>query len=237
MYALDQNAAREADSFGSYLTETGKYIGAFTRAEKLISKNKGTHGIGFTFESAGQTTRFDVWTMNAQNEHLSGFKAINALMACMSLRGIKPAPGQVERYNWDTQQKETVQAEVFPDLVGKPVGLVLQKTEYEKMRDGHKTGETGWRLELVAPFRAADEFTASEILDRKTKPEKLAAIIAVLSDRPLKSRPAQQSRAHDDVNAQAQHATTRSAGSGFEDMDDDVPFRDPVSYRGAHLVM
>lgn len=237
MYALDQNAAREADSFGSYLTETGKYIGAFTRAEKLISKNKGTHGIGFTFESAGQTTRFDVWTMNAQNEHLSGYKTINAIMACMSLRGIRPVPGQVDRYNWDTQQKETVQAEVFPDLVGKPVGLVLQKTEYEKMRDGHKTGETGWRLELVAPFRAADEFTASEILDRKTKPEKLAAIIAVLSDRPLKSRPAQQSRAHDDVNAQAQHATTRSAGSGFEDMDDDVPFRDPMSYRGAHLVM
>lgn len=28
-----------------------------------------------------------------------------------------------------------------------------------------------------------------------------------------------------------------SAGSGFEDMTDDVPFRDPVSYRGAHLVM
>ena len=28
-----------------------------------------------------------------------------------------------------------------------------------------------------------------------------------------------------------------SAGSGFEDMTDDVPFRDPMSYRGAHLVM
>ena len=28
-----------------------------------------------------------------------------------------------------------------------------------------------------------------------------------------------------------------SAGSGFEGMTDDVPFRDPMSYRGAHLVM
>lgn len=225
MYALDQTAAREADSFGSYLSETGKYIGTFTRAEKLISKSKGTHGIGFTFESTGkQTTRFDIWTMNAQNERLSGFKAINALMACMSLRGIKPASGQVERYNWDEKKNETVQAEIFPDLLGKPVGLVLQKTEYEKMRDGHNTGETGWRLELVAPFRAADEFTASEILDRKTKPEKLASIIAVLSDRPLKSRPAAQGQRHEDVNAQAQHASTRSAGSGFEDMDSDIPW-------------
>ena len=29
----------------------------------------------------------------------------------------------------------------------------------------------------------------------------------------------------------------RSAGSGFDDMDDDIPFRDPMSYRGAHLVL
>ena len=28
-----------------------------------------------------------------------------------------------------------------------------------------------------------------------------------------------------------------SAGSGFDDMDDDIPFRDPMSYRGAHLVL
>ena len=32
-------------------------------------------------------------------------------------------------------------------------------------------------------------------------------------------------------------APTPSAGSGFDDMTDDVPFRDPMSYRGAYLVM
>ena len=32
-------------------------------------------------------------------------------------------------------------------------------------------------------------------------------------------------------------APAPAAGSGFDDMTDDVPFRDPVSYRGAHLVM
>ena len=32
-------------------------------------------------------------------------------------------------------------------------------------------------------------------------------------------------------------APAPSAGSGFDDMTDDVPFRDPMSYRGAHLVM
>jgi hypothetical protein len=28
-----------------------------------------------------------------------------------------------------------------------------------------------------------------------------------------------------------------AAGSGFENMDEEIPFRDPASYRGAHLVM
>lgn len=28
-----------------------------------------------------------------------------------------------------------------------------------------------------------------------------------------------------------------NSGSGFDDMDDDIPFRDPLSYRGAHLVL
>jgi hypothetical protein len=28
-----------------------------------------------------------------------------------------------------------------------------------------------------------------------------------------------------------------STGSGFDDMDDDIPFRDPLSYRSAHLVL
>lgn len=223
MYQLDPNAAREADSFGSYLSETGKYIGTFTRAEKLVSKNKGTHGIGFTFESTGkQSTRFDVWTIDASGKHLGGFKAVNAIMACMKLRLLTEAQGKVERYNWDTQQKDIVDATIFPDLMGKPVGLVLQKTEYEKVREGHKTGETGWRLELLAPFSAEGEFTASEILDRKTKPEKLASIIATLADRPLKNRPAALTPRADD--GYSGPPAGHPASSGFEDDGWDIPF-------------
>ena len=49
------------------------------------------------------------------------------------------------------------------------------------------TGETGWRLELFAPFEAATDFTAGEIIDKKIKPEQLAKMEAVLQDRPLRS--------------------------------------------------
>lgn len=218
MYALDQQAAREADQIGSYLNETGKYKGRFTRAEKLVSKQKGTHGVGFTFEAEDKrTTRFDVWTINGQGEQLPGYKFVNALLACLKVRQVTEARAKVDRYNWDTKQTEQVDAVVFPELTGKPVGLVLRNTEYEKMRDGMLTGETGWRLEPLVPFEASGEFTSSEILDRKTKPEKLAAVMATLTDRPLKKRAAP---------ALSPRAATAAAPSFAEDFDDggDIPF-------------
>lgn len=222
MYQLNTKAAREADSFGSYLQETGKYIGQFTRAEKLISKNKGTHGIGFTFECNGQTAKFDIWTMDTANKPLGGFKALNAIMACLSIKGIAPTTGTVERYDWEAKTTNKVQAEVFADLCGKDIGLVLQKTEYEKMKEGRLTGEYGWRLELVAPFRAADEFTSSEILDRKTKPEKLASIMATLGDRPLKNKRHAVHSAPNDAGYSAMPEPPHHVA--FAPMGDDIPF-------------
>lgn len=224
MYSIDKQAAIEADNHGGYLAETGKYKGQFTRAEKLISKNKGTHGVGFTFEDESKrTTRFDIWTRKGSGENLMGYNALQAIITVMGLRGITPSPGIVDRYNYDTKATDKVQAEVFTELVGKPVGLVLRSTEYEKMRDGHLTGETGWRLELLAPFRAADEFTSSEIMLGHTKAVKLPALIATLADRPLKARPAPVARSDDGYGGSI--PAGHPAASGFEPDDgSDIPF-------------
>ena len=209
MYTLNTQLAREADTQSNYLTETGKYIGRFTRAERLVSK-KGTEGIGFTFENASKmSTKFDLWLKNASGEDLPALKTLSAILVCLKLKDIKPAPGKVERYDFETKTKNIVDAEIFPGLLNKPIGLVFQKTEYEKMRDGALTGETGWRLELLMPFEAESELTASEILDRKTKPERLAAVIATLGDRPLKNKSVKPS-----------HANTANS----ENLDEDIPF-------------
>lgn len=223
MYTIDATAAREAENFSSYLAETGKYKGKFIRAEKLVSTNKGTHGVGFTFESdSKQTTRFDIWTMNAQGEHLMGFKTINAIMACMKIKNVAEVKGEVDRYDYETKQTHKVQAEVFPELVNRPIGLVLQKNEYEKMREGRKTGETGWRLELTAPFEAATEFTAAEIMDRATQPKKLASIMSSIADRPLKNRPAAQ--ANHPSNDYSEPPAGHPANGGFSSPDEDIPY-------------
>lgn len=187
MYTLDQTAARDADNIGAYLKDSGKYKGTFIRAENLTSKGKGTKGIGFTFEDdSKRTTRFDLWTISGDGTHLSAYNTAMAIMTCLRQKTLTPVTAEIDRYNYDDKKNEKVQAEVFKDLMGKPIGVVLRNTEYEKMKDGKKTGEYGWRLELVVPFDANSELTASEILDRKTQPEKLAVIVASLQDKAIK---------------------------------------------------
>lgn len=187
MYTLDTTAAKKADSIGAYINETGKYTGTFTRAEKLVSQSKGTHGIGFTFkDDHGKECRFDVWTMKGDGEALSGMNNVNAMMACLQVRSMGPIQLRVKK--WDASQGAEAVMEVpcFAELMNKRIGLLLRAEEYEKMKDGRKTGETGWRMNLFACFQADTELMASEILDRKTKPEQLAKVIGQLADRPLK---------------------------------------------------
>jgi hypothetical protein len=213
MYQLDAKAAKESDNIGAYLSETGKYVGKFIRAEMLKSKTTGTDGVGFTFVSdTGQSTRFDLWTVKANGEQLSGYKALMAIMACMKQRSLTPTKQEVERQDFATRQNYTEIADVFPELMNKPIGLLLRSTEYEKMKDGQKTGETGWRLEMFGAFEAATEFTAGEIMDKKTKPEQLAKMVAMLADRPLKKKAASHSQ------------SAFAGGTRFADMDDDIPF-------------
>lgn len=191
MYNLDQNAAKEADNFNQYLDQTGKYKGVFTRAESLVSKSKGTKGIGFTFQTDDKrTTRFDIWTEKGNGEKLSGFNTVMAIMQILKARNIKPMPAIIEKYDFDTKKIEKVEAEVFQDLMNKPIGVLLRNTEYEKFKDNAPTGNYAWRLELFMVFDAQTEFTASEIIDKKTIAERLPSIIATLEDRPLKNKKA-----------------------------------------------
>lgn len=219
MYQFNAATAAEADNISAYLDETGKYKGKFTRAEKLISSNKGTHGIGFTFEDESKrTARFDLWTVDNTGKQLMGFKSLQAILAVLRFpagRDLKIAQAQVDRYDYDTRQTTKVQAETFPDLINRPIGLVMRNTEYEKMRDGMKTGETGWRLELVVPFQADTELTASEIVGNKTQQQKLAGIMATLADRPLKTR-----AAHGQRNDHGGPPPGHPAAGGFDDFGD-----------------
>lgn len=208
MYALDTNEAKRADSTGNQIKEIGKYVGAFTQAEDITAKT-GTKGIAFNFAtSTGQKARVSIYTMKSDGEKLGGYGTLSAIMACLKIRTLAPVQGKVTGYDYEAKQETVKQGSIFPELC-KPIGVLLETEEYLK-----NDNTIGNRMVLRGVFQADTELTASEILERKTKPEQLAKMVATLRHRPLKTAGAQPTRT----------APTGAAGSGFDDMDDDIPF-------------
>lgn len=201
-YDLNPEAAKQAEQ--GRITETGKYSGTFTRAEAVISK-KSTEGIEFTFRSSGGSDAdfLTLWTHNADGKELFGLKVLNALMTCMRVKQIKPANAFIEK--WMDGSKQKTDATVFPDLMNRSIGVLLQKEYYTK-----NDGSTGSKLNLIGCYETSTEMTASEILNKATKAERLGGMVASLKDKAAPTSAASRAPA--------------MAGSGFDDMDDDIPF-------------
>lgn len=211
-YSLDTNQARKADQRGGVINETGKYIGRLLRAED-IETDKGTKGIDFSFMSRdGQKTRFALYTAKRDGSRINiGHGFVMALMTCLGLRDIKPMTCKVKKWDQAANAEVDSEAPCFPDLMNKDIGLLLESEQYEK-----SDGSIGKRMVLAGVFQSSTELTATEILDRKAKPEQLAKIVATLRDRPL--RPSKGG-----TPAGGGSRPAASSG-GFDDMDDDIPF-------------
>ena len=209
-YDLDVSAAKNAESIGKYIRETGKYIGKFTRAEVLISKEKGSRGIEFDFLCDGKECTLQVWTHSANGEPFSGNNMIHAIMTCLKLRGIKPNIQRTQKYDYDLKQKVIIDAHVFADLMNKPIGLLLQKelSEYQ--------GKEKSKMLIYAAFDANTEQTASEIIDKIAQPVALGKMVANLADK--------DNRKHQpNASASQQYANYRG-GNQNQPLDDDLPF-------------
>jgi len=211
-YDLNPEQAKQAES--ARIVETGKYVGVFTAAYGAESQ-KGTEGIEFAFKTDdGRTADFlTLWTYNTDGKELFGLKVLNAVMTCLRAKKITPQNGVVEK--WENGQRVPVQVQVFNDLTNKRVGLLLQREEYRK-----QDGSTGSKFNIVGAFDAESEMTASEILTKATRPEKLAGMVAALRDKLLPAGAGGSAG-----GSRSQGGGYGSAPSnGFEDMDDDIPF-------------
>ena len=216
MYTLDVQAARHADTAGATIKEIGKYVGEFIQAKDVVTK-KGGRGIEFIFKSQGrQKANLAIYTTGANGDRYQGYDALMAIMTCLQLRGIKPAPGKVTRYDFEAKKEVVEDGTVFPDL-HKPIGVLLETEDYEK-----KDGSIGTRMVLKNVFQPGTELTASEILDKKTQPELLAKMVEGLRHRPLKGARQPAPRQDDGFGGPP---AGHPASSGFDEMDDgSIPF-------------
>lgn len=207
--SLNANEARKADNFSSIIRETGKYVGVITRAEKLLS-SKGTEGVGLSFKTDdGATASYlDVYTQKANGEKLWGYNIVQSILCCTKTKNADE--GEITFDKWDREVGEMVKAKAvgYPSLMGKRVGLLLQRV----LETNETNGKDVDRVNIVAVFEAATGLTASEILDGKTKAEKtevrLKALTPIWDKRKVK-KPV---------------AAAVGATGNASDFDDDIPF-------------
>lgn len=190
---FNEELAGKADDFANRLDTSGAYIGTFLRAEATTSQ-AGTEGIVFEFDggSAGKT-EFTLWTRKEDGSTAFGMNFVQALMLMFGLRNLRSVAGKVMRWDEDANGRVEQDGEVFPDLVGKRIGVVLQKELTTK-----RSGGDSYRMNLYGVFHHESKLTASEIRERKVQPAKLDKLLKSLKDkdnRKASAEPAQPSMA------------------------------------------
>jgi hypothetical protein len=208
MYALNTQAARQADERFGRIEQHGAYTGVFLRAEDITSRN-GARGIDFEFETAEkQSATFSVWTFDRQGKEIpSSMKLVSAMLTCFALRNIEPQAVRVKKWNRDVGARQEMDVEGFPMLMNKPIGVLFDTEDYQK-----NDGSLGSRVVLAGFYRAADGLMAGEILDKKVTGAQLQKFIGTLRHRPMRQAQSQQSR------------QPEMAGAGGGSFDYDVPF-------------
>lgn len=208
-FNLDPNSAKKGSGSAGGIDETGEYTGNITLAMH-IEADSGASGIQFSFESdTGQKSNYiNVYTHGKDGNPIFGLDTVNALMTCLKLRGIKPEKRDVEIRDFQSGQSKKESCDVYPELMNKPVGLILRKEWYV-----NTGGEDKFRMALFAPFEASTGKLAVEVLDDRPAEGK-DKIVSSLKD---KGAPRQQKPTGG--------AQQRSSEPGpIDDFDDDIPF-------------
>lgn len=192
-YTFNEEQATKADDVANRIDTSGAYVGVFIRAEAVESE-KGTTGVKLEFDggSAGRA-EFTLWTRKDDGSNAFGMNFLQSIMMMMGLRGLASKEGRVLQWDADAGQRIEVDGEVFPDLVGKHIGVVLQKELTTR-----QSGGDSYRMNLYGVFHPDSKLTASEIRERKATPAKLDKLLKSLKDKDSRKpgmEPAQPSMA------------------------------------------
>lgn len=209
-FTLDAQAAKDANSGGKRIKETGRYNGTI-KAAWYECNDRGTESVQFLFESddGQEAGPLALYTHNGDGKELPSYKTLNAIMTCVKARTLSAKPGPVELYDFDAGGTVQKTKDVYPELTGKPVGLVLQQEEYT-----NRNGELKERMIILAPFEAGTGRMAAEVLAQKTEAHAIDGIMSWLEKHPVKGA----------KGARTPAASTPSPQSSSTFEDDDIPF-------------
>lgn len=149
-FTYNQESALSAGLSG-FINESGAYVLTITEAKYMISSG-GAKSIEFSVEAddgrkANYLSVYTVKKDGTPNTH--GVNMINAIMGCTGVNQL-------------TMVMKDVNTHLAPELIGKKVGFVLQKTL--KTKDN---GQESYSFDIRMPFIAATRQTLQEKVDGK----------------------------------------------------------------------
>ena len=202
-YDLDINAAVRVGN-APRITDTGAYVGKIYDAYQYQTKGGATM-VRIEFIAGDErraTTEMCIVKKNGSDAF--GINIFHALLACCHMRSTTAQPDQVFLFG----QKQKI--ERFKDMLGKPVGLLLQK-ETDLSREKYQDS-----LKIVTPFDPVSRQTAKELLE-KAEAKMLDKLIASTKDRVTGSRSNPAVEQFESPERQAPADSSSSFG-------DDIPF-------------
>jgi len=212
-YTLDTEAAKQANTGGKRITESGAYAGTLKAA--FYEKNeKGTESVHLMFEADNgqEIGPLAIYTHSADGTPLQGYNAFNALLTCLRIKAVDTKMGNVELYDFDSQKVVTKRKELYSALSGKPAGLLLRQEEYKK-----QNGDVGTKMTLAGSYEPSSRLMAGEILAKKTDPVDLDKAVTWLAANPIK-------HLRGGSRGSAPSGGYSSPAPAVDFADDDIPF-------------
>ena len=202
----DQLAVQPETNVGARIETSGAYVGRLTMAKERTAKT-GTQGIEFTFEADdGRVARYlTLWVARANGEKIEyPFSLLSALMACLEVKSIESSAETVDEWNPASGTWAPAEAQTFPALMNKPIGVLLQREEREW------EGKTYVSMKIAQFFDPRDRSTPAEIISGKRSGQALEKLVSNLRETVVRA------------DAPPTGAAPVGGGSaGFAEIDDD----------------
>lgn len=172
---LDTNAAIDGT-----IDESGAYVGEFKKVVVVKSRDKGTHGLKFTFESdEGGVIDTTLWVRSADGKDLFSAAQLAAMRVVLGAQKLVVADGLDDQWSAEEGRRVPTPCKVIANLTGKKIGLVLQKTT----KDNPSRPEYP-RVDynVKGAYAPATRLTAGEIVKGVKEPKELDKILSKLKD-------------------------------------------------------
>lgn len=169
--------AKKADRLGESIATTGYYTGHF---ENVYARHTDSGAImhGFVFKSDDELkANFEMCTFGKDGKPTFALDMLHAGMACLKVRSAKAVNGF--RKVFSNGAEMDMACEVYPDFCNKPIGVILQRVEYEK-----QDMTIGYKMELKHFIDPLTKQTGGEVQGKEAA-MKFEKLLARYSDKNL----------------------------------------------------